>query len=92
MINSRVRGAIVTGALVMVLLPPAYDGDGHAVAEPWYRNTFVKLRAAGTHPVELPTRIPSKRPAAKAQPASQPAPAEVQVPGVVQNLRRADGQ
>jgi len=92
MTNNRVRSAIVTGALVMALMTPAYDGGGHAVAAPWYRNTFVKLRAAGTHAVELPTPMPAKRPAAQAQPASQPAPAAVQVPGVVQNLRRADGR
>jgi hypothetical protein len=60
------RSAVVTGALAMVLMTPAYDGGVHAVAAPWYRNTFIKLRAVGTHPVELPTRMPSKLPAVKA--------------------------
>ena len=86
MTNRTSRNAIVTVALVMVLMTPADYGDGLAAAAPWYRNTFVKLRAAGTHPVELPTRMPSKASAAKAQPVPPP----VQVPGIVQNLRRAD--
>jgi len=89
MIDSRVRGAIVTGALAIVLMTPAYDGDGRAVSEPWYRNTFVKLRAEGTPPVELPIPVSLKRPAVQAQPVPPP---EVQLPGVVQNLRRAEGR
>ncbi len=88
MTKKTLRSAIVTVALAMVLMTPA-EGDGLATAAPWYRNTFVKLRAAGTHPVELPDRTPLKRPAVKAEPVSPP---QVQVPGVVQNLRRADGR
>ena len=102
MTQSTARSAVVTVALVMVLMTPADaftsgeligmsadDGDGQEVAAPWYRNTFVKLRAAGTHPVELPTRVPSKRSAAKAETTP---PTEVQVPGIVRNLRRADAR
>lgn len=101
--NARaIRSAIGAGCLVMVLVTPADaftygeligmsvdDGDGQAAAVPWFRNTFVKLRAAGTHPVELPDRAPSKRPSAKAAPAPSP---ELQPPEAVSNLRRADGR
>jgi hypothetical protein len=101
---STIRSGIGTLGLVMILMAPpdAFTfgdlaglsgdaGDGRAATAPWYRNTFAKLRAAGTHPVEQATPVPSKGRAGRAQPVSQPAPPEVQVPGTVQNLRRAGG-
>jgi hypothetical protein len=78
--------AFTTGELIGI---SAADGDGQAAASAWYRNTFVKLRAAGTHPVELPTRVPASHTSVKPKRALKPAPAEVQVPQTVKNLRRA---
>ena len=59
-----------------------------AEAAPWYRNTFVKLRAVGTQPVALPSGVAPRTSSVRPEPASRPVPTEVRVPETVKNLRR----
>ena len=95
MTKRTIRSGLGTVGLAILLMAPAgaftfgglagvfsIEGEGGSAAVPWSRNTFVKLRAAGTHAVELPTRASSKLHSEKGKPGPQP----------VQNLHRVDGR
>jgi hypothetical protein len=70
-------GALTFGVRSEALASPIGTASG---AAPWSRRTFDKIRVDRT--------TPSTQPAARVQLAAPP----VQVPGTVQNLRRADSR
>ena len=69
--------------------PPSLSpGQAKAASssQAWFRNTFVLFRTEETLPVD-----PADGSASTAEPAKAPAAVpDVQLPGTVQNLRRAD--